>query len=70
MNVSRSLVPAALLAALFVTPLARAADPTPIEAATIALAQATYDTPEAIVKARAQIAVLQAADPKDRKSVV
>ncbi len=64
MNVTRSLVPLALLAALFVSPLAHAADPTPIEAATVALAQATYDTPEAIVKARAQIAGLQAVDPK------
>ena len=62
MNLFRSIVPAALLAALFVTPFARASDVTPLEAATLALAQAAYDTPEAIVKARAQLAGLQAAD--------
>lgn len=66
MNIARSLVPAALVATLFTTAIAHATEPTisPIEHATLALTQAAYDTPEAIVKARAQIAGLQAADPK------
>lgn len=69
MNV-RALIPTAILApmlaTLLVAPLAHATDPTaaPVEAAKVALNQAAYDTPEAIVKARAQLAGLQAADPK------
>jgi tetratricopeptide (TPR) repeat protein len=64
MNVARSLAAAAVVATLFVVPLVHAADPTPLEMATLALKHAAYDTPESIVKARAQLAGLEAADPK------
>jgi len=64
MNVTRSLFSAAALATLLVAPLAHAQDATPLDAAKLALKQAAYDTPEAITKARAQLAALQAADPQ------